>query len=176
MKAARINRKTPASVKKKGVVGDAPWLLGFAAVIIISTSLIFAFFLVSYEGNESPRRANSNEIVFSAAEKGDKLAIMNLLNAFSLTSSAQAGDTTRTYDDNASKLQQVQQLREKLQTMHTTGPSRDARDDLVGVLNHWYILLQTTEDDRAIRDELLGIGKEHPWLDTLMWLIVLNKL
>jgi len=86
------------------------------------------------------------------------------------------GDCQVTMDDYVQS-EKIHQAIDNLQGLSTGGGYLDdARDDVVHALTAWDEFLLIGGDQASVREQFVAIGTKHPWLNTLVWFIIVNRL
>ncbi|MEK7583748.1 MAG: hypothetical protein AAB490_00750 [Patescibacteria group bacterium] len=101
---------------------------------------------------------------------------MNVLNDFGKSSElleAASSGADRIYIQS----EEIHQAIDDLKGFSTgDGYLDSARDDVVRALIAWDELLLVGGDQASVREQLIAVGTKHPWLNTLVWFIVVNRL
>ena len=108
-------------------------------------------------------------------QRATRSAIMNVLNGFYLDAellAAAASDTDRIYIQS----ERIHQAIDDLKGFSTDGYLDSARDDVVRALISWDELILLGGEQAVVREQFITIGTTHPWLNTLVWFIIVNRL
>lgn len=146
------------------------WLTGIVAfvllVLVIAASLLPLVFkkTISTSNQVSPNA--STDIARGNIE------ILNLLNQFHLRGGQNAPSTAAS----AVTQSEISELKQSLSAVEVGGTTVNARNDLVMLVSRWEEYVASGNDARDIRDSFISLGEQYPWLQTLLWLIILNRL
>lgn len=113
--------------------------------------------------------------VETPGEKADHLVLMNILNSFHTQEAAIPKK------DSASKRRQiheqnVQQVISKLNSAQIHDQSKDAQNALLDVFKQWDVRLTEASSTASLKPAFVDIAAKYSWLNTLVWLIILNRL
>lgn len=152
----------------------SPWLyamVGLVALGIVVLLVVVAWFSLS---DDRVLRQPSGPIETSG-EKSNRLAIMNALNAFHLQESAVA-KTASTEDKLEAKKEHVGEVIQKLEAVKTEASMQSAQNDLLQVFGAWEAKLRAGASGEELKSDFVSIAQKYPWLNTLVWIIILNRL
>jgi hypothetical protein len=131
---------------------------------------------VSYDNRSYPAKKALPDLESNTPRfQSDQVAIMNILNRFQMDEE----NLPKDLDEDQRKLRRLQhfkRVRGSLAALQAEGTLEEAQFDLIRIFSNWEDLLLTNEDTYLLRGEFISIGKSYPWLNTLAWLIVLNRL
>lgn len=151
-----------------------PWL--YALVVVVSMGIVALFigiFVYMYFGTGGgTKRVAAPE---TPADKSDRLEVMNVLNSFQL----EEGEVP--LSDPRDKLfekrrEHLASALARLKAVETQGSIQSAQNDLIKLFSAWDDRLRLGMDSYDLRDSFIALGKKYPWMNTLLWLIMLNKL
>lgn len=149
-----------------------PWL--YTLVMVVSVGIAILMIVVSvythYGAGTKPVIAPE-----TAADKSDRLEVMNVLNRFHL----EEGQTP--LSDTAEKViekrrEHLASALERLKAVETQGSIQSAQNDLIRLFSVWDDRLRSGQDAYDLRGSFITLGKKYPWMNTLLWLIMLNRL
>ncbi|OGY91394.1 MAG: hypothetical protein A3B31_02325 [Candidatus Komeilibacteria bacterium RIFCSPLOWO2_01_FULL_53_11] len=158
----------------------APFLYFFVFFIALGLCVLLFFVLSRGEETFIAQRSIPTYAEYWVTEtqdqRGARSVIMNVLNGFGNDPeflAAEASDTDRIYVQS----EKIHQAIDNLQGLSTGGGYLDdARDDVVHALTAWDEFLLIGGDQASVREQFVAIGTKHPWLNTLVWFIIVNRL
>lgn len=149
-----------------------PWL--YTLVIVVSVGIIVVFIgLFVY----NQYRTGTKGVVApeTAADKSDRLEVMNVLNRFHLEEGqTPLSDTTEKVIEK--RREHLASSLQRLKLVETQGSIQSAQNDLIRLFSVWDDRLRSGQDAYDLRGSFITLGKKYPWMNTLLWLIMLNRL
>ena len=149
-----------------------PWL--YTLVIVVSVGIVILFiglFAYHYFGTGT-KRVIAPE---TAADKSDRLEVMNVLNRLHLEEGqTPLSDPTEKVIEK--RREHLASALERLKAVETQGSIQSAQNDLIRLFSVWDERLRSGQDAYDLRSSFITLGKKYPWMNTLLWLIMLNRL
>jgi hypothetical protein len=109
------------------------------------------------------------------AEKADRIVLMNILNTFHLEE-AKISKKDTPKQRRAAQSEHVQHVIDKLEVASIGEANAGAQEELLDVFKRWDAKLSEASSTVDLKPEFVSIAAEHSWLNTLVWIIILNRL
>ena len=145
---------------------NSPFLYGLIGVVACGLGILLGAALF-FQASTAPQHRETLE-----ADAPTRTSILNILNKFHRDETASARGAP------ASASQSRQHIAQVITGLSSIQPSAilKVRNDLIGIFQVWDSYLAQGKDTAELRDRFLHLSSAHPWLDTMLWLIVLNRL
>lgn len=145
----------------------------FILGLIVVVALAFVAFLVIR--NRKAGTTGGTLYVETPQEKNDQLVLMNILNRFHLEQ-GRVSETASAKVKNETLKKNLQLMTSDLEATKSEGSAEEARLDLVVLMKRWQSYIDKGEDPKILRDNFIALGKKYTWLDTILWILLLNRL
>jgi hypothetical protein len=166
----RISFDTLPSFRK------SPWLYGIVVVLCFGISALLVF--GAWYGLQHRTVGNifqPSEPIITPGEKNDRLILMNILNSFHLKEGAISKKDSIQARTIAQK-EHIQEVIRKLEAAKIEGASSGAQGELLAVFKEWDARLVSASSTADLKPAFVTIAQKYSWLNTLVWLIILNRL
>ncbi|MBI4090681.1 MAG: hypothetical protein HY422_01530 [Candidatus Komeilibacteria bacterium] len=149
-----------------------PWLYTLTVVVSVGIVILFVGLLLSTYYDRSSSRTAAPE---TSADKSDRLEVMNVLNRFHLDE-GQVPLSDPPEDRVRKRREHVASALSRLKAVETQGSIESAQNDLIRLFSVWDDRLRSGQDTYDLRASFITLGKKYPWMNTLLWLIMLNRV
>lgn len=158
-------RREPSSLPYQRIA------LGLGAVALA----VFAVVWILFNQKEAPRATHvTPSVVFESDAERDRLTMMNILNRYhARESQLQMAGKKGTAANQSERVNGVEQ---ELRALTVDDSLTQVRERLIVTVDLWQERLSAGSDLQPVRDQFIDLGAEYDWLNTLVWLIVLNHL
>lgn len=151
-----------------------PFIQIAAVIVLIAGAVVFFVWFIG-----QPERAQPRPQVQPAAgapkQESDQLAMMNILNRYQREEGARDA-TEKNPAKNEGARARLARTEQELRALSLDQTLAIPRDRLVETFALWQASLDEKKDLQPVRKAFIELGTEYPWLNTLAWLIVLNRL
>ena len=146
---------------------NSPFLYGLIGAVACGLGILLGAALFFQISKTTPQSAQTLE-----ADAPTRTAILNILNKF------HRDETTSDPEAPVSAVQRRQRIAQVITGLSSIQPSAalKVRNDLISIFQVWDSYLAQDKDTAELRNRFLKLSSGYPWLDTMLWLIVLNRL
>lgn len=149
-----------------------PWLYTLVITACVGVMVLFSGLTLYHYFGKGPKSVVEQE---TPVDKSDRLEVMNVLNRFHLDE-GQVPLDSNPEEKNAKRQEHIASALARLKLIETQGSIQSAQNDLIKVFSSWNERVRSHQETYALRSSFITLGKKYPWMNTLLWLIMLNRL
>ena len=153
------------------------WLPYLLIVALVIMGIIICFWFVQLRNIQkvsdlTPAKNTKQTVTASPAEQAQRLSVMNILNTF-VANHTMTATSNDTHADTAIK--NIDETTSQLKALSVSESLVPAKDDLIKLFTEWSALAKAHKNTDELKNHFAAMGSHYPWLETLIWIIILNR-